>query len=98
MTCPKRLTVKLRGRTTTSDRQRGPAISTGSRGAKQTRPHGPLQRLLGGVVLGRETRKRLLKKCNPAPLPQQRSVHSRAQYRNEHQCLVPRDRQMRKRE
>src|SRR5579872_3627635 len=40
------LTVKLRGRTTTADRGRGPAISTGSRGPKQTTPHGPLQRLL----------------------------------------------------
>jgi len=41
-----RLTVKLRGRTTTPDSGRGPAISTGSRGRKQTTPHGPLQRLL----------------------------------------------------
>src|SRR2546421_3372635 len=40
------LTVKLRGRTTTSDRRRGPTISYGARGAKQTTPHGPLQRLL----------------------------------------------------
>src|SRR5690242_13539066 len=43
----RRLTVKLRGRTTTPDRGRGPAISTGSRGPKQMTPHGPLQRLLG---------------------------------------------------
>src|SRR5579872_7444168 len=42
------LTVKLRGRTTTPDRGRGPAISTGSRGPKQMTHHGPLQRLLGG--------------------------------------------------
>src|SRR5579872_1492317 len=42
------LTVKLRGRTTTPDRGRGPAISTGSRGPKQTTPHGPLQRWLDG--------------------------------------------------
>jgi hypothetical protein len=40
------LTVKLRGRTTTSDRRGGPAISTGSRRAKQTTHHEPLQRLL----------------------------------------------------
>src|SRR5205823_252328 len=40
------LTVKLRGRTTTPDRRRGPTISYGVRGAKQTTPHGPLQRLL----------------------------------------------------
>ena len=44
------LTVKLRGRTTTPDRGRGPAISTGSRGPKQTTPHGPLQRLLAVVA------------------------------------------------
>ena len=41
-----RLTVKLRGRTTTPDRARGPAISTGSRGPKPQAPHVPLQRLL----------------------------------------------------
>src|SRR5438876_1502281 len=40
------LTVKLRGRTTTPDRRRGPTISLGSRGAKTTTHHGPLQRLL----------------------------------------------------
>jgi len=44
------LTVKLRGRTATPDRRRGPTISTGSRGANQTTRHGPLQRLLDGVV------------------------------------------------
>jgi len=50
--------VKLRGRTTTSERRRGPTLSTGTRGAKQTTPHGPLQRLLdanegtGLVLLG----------------------------------------------
>jgi hypothetical protein len=42
-----RLTVKLRGRTTTPDRGRGPILSSGPRGPKQTTPHGPLQRLLG---------------------------------------------------
>src|SRR4029077_16505167 len=40
------LTVKLRGRTTTADRGRGPPLSSGSRGPKQTTHHGPLQRLL----------------------------------------------------
>jgi hypothetical protein len=43
----RRLTVKLRGRTTTPDRHRGPIISPGTRGLKQTTLHGPLQRLLG---------------------------------------------------
>jgi len=43
------LTVKLRGRPTTADRRRGPAISTGSHGAKQITHHGPLQRLLDGT-------------------------------------------------
>ena len=41
------LTVKLRGRTTTLDERRGRTLSPGARGAKQTTPHGPLQRLLG---------------------------------------------------
>src|SRR5207245_10967037 len=41
------LTVKLRGRTTTPDRRRGRTLSFSARGAKQTTPHGPLQRLLG---------------------------------------------------
>src|SRR5437764_4323367 len=40
------LTLKLRGRTTTPDRRRGPTISPGTRGAKQITHHGPLQRLL----------------------------------------------------
>src|SRR5213082_3600434 len=39
--------VKLRGRTTPPDRR--PTISPGTRGAKQTTPHGPLPRLLGGT-------------------------------------------------
>ena len=38
--------MKLRGRTTTPDRRRGRTLSPGARGAKQTTPHGPLQRLL----------------------------------------------------
>src|SRR5882672_1046113 len=42
---PRRLTVKLRGRTTTPERRRGRTLSPATRGAK---PHGPLQRLLGG--------------------------------------------------
>jgi len=43
-----RLTVKLRGRTTTPDERRGRTLSTGARGAKQEAHHGPLQRLLDG--------------------------------------------------
>src|SRR5437667_979764 len=49
-----RLTVKLRGRTTTSDKRRGRTLSLSARGANQTTPHGPLQRLLGGNLLERE--------------------------------------------
>jgi hypothetical protein len=45
-----RLTVKLRGRTTTPDRRRGRTLSPGARGAKQTTHHGPLQRLLEGSM------------------------------------------------
>src|SRR5438552_2025913 len=45
-----RLTVKLRGRTTTSDKRRGRTLSSRARGAKQITPHGPLQRLLGGTA------------------------------------------------
>ena len=46
-----RLTVKLRGRTTTPARRRGRTISSGARGAKQTTHHGPLERLLAvGLV------------------------------------------------
>src|SRR2546423_1775418 len=51
MECP--LTVKLRGRAPTSDRGRGPTISPGPRGLKQTTPHGPLQRLLEVTVFTR---------------------------------------------
>src|SRR5712671_6627164 len=43
----RRLTVKLRGRPTTPDKRRGRTLSSRARGAKQTTPHGPLQRLLG---------------------------------------------------
>ena len=49
MSTPWRLTVKLRGRTTASDRRRGPTISPWTRGAKQITHHGPLQRLLEGT-------------------------------------------------
>src|SRR6266478_4790115 len=41
------LTVKLRGRTTASDKHRGRTLSPSARGANQTTHHGPLQRLLG---------------------------------------------------
>src|SRR5207253_8305738 len=44
--CLRPLTVKLRGRPTTPDERRGRTLSPGARGAKQTTPHGPLQRLL----------------------------------------------------
>ena len=50
LTSAGRLTVNLRGRTTTPDRRYGPTISTGSRRANQTTPHGPLQRLLEGSL------------------------------------------------
>src|SRR5205807_1397484 len=40
------LTVKLRGRAPTSAKRRGRTMSSSARGAKQTTPHGPLQRLL----------------------------------------------------
>src|SRR5438132_14230814 len=43
------LTVKLRGRTTTSDERRGRTLSPGARGAKPLTPHGPLQRLLDAI-------------------------------------------------
>ena len=55
----RRLTVKLRGRTTTSERRRGPTISPGTRGAKPTTPHGPLQRLLGGGCMSLLNRRHL---------------------------------------
>src|SRR5438874_12929212 len=41
------LTVKFRRRSTTPDRRRGRTLSPSARGAKQTTPHGPLQRKLG---------------------------------------------------
>src|SRR6266513_2689326 len=40
------LTVKLKGRTTTSDRRRGRTLSPSTRGAQPPTLHGPLQRLL----------------------------------------------------
>ena len=43
-----RLTVKLRGRTTTPDERRGRTLSPGARGAEPQAHHGPLQRLLEG--------------------------------------------------
>ena len=43
----KRLTVKLRGRTTTPDQRRGRTLSSGARGAQPPTHHGPFQRLLG---------------------------------------------------
>src|SRR5580693_3197119 len=46
----RRLTVKSRGRTTTRDRRPGRTLSPGARVAKQTTPHGPLQRLLEGML------------------------------------------------
>ena len=40
------LTVKLRGRAPTPAMRRGRTLSPGARGANQSTPHGPLQRLL----------------------------------------------------
>src|SRR5204863_136089 len=55
------LTVKLRGRTTTPDKRRGRTLSPGARGAKQTTPHGPLQRLLdarsGSLCISKRSRR-----------------------------------------
>ena len=48
---PRRLTVKLRGRTTTPDKRRGRTLSPDARDAKQEAHHGPLQRLLGADIL-----------------------------------------------
>src|ERR1700752_4216834 len=45
----RRLTVKLRGQTTTPDGAEG-AQFLNARGAKQEAHHGPLQRLLGGAL------------------------------------------------
>jgi len=42
-----RLTVKLRGRPEAPHKRLGRTISPGARGANQSTPHGPLQRLLG---------------------------------------------------
>ncbi len=44
-----RLTVKLRGLTTTADKPRGRTLSAGARGAKPLTHHSPLQRLLGAL-------------------------------------------------
>src|SRR5205807_9614984 len=46
-----RLTVKLRGRTTTPDKHRGRTVSSRVHGAKPQSHHGPLQRLLDGMEL-----------------------------------------------
>src|SRR5438105_1401993 len=46
----RRLTVNLRGRTTTPDKRRGRTLSPGARGAKPLTHHGPLQRLLGAAL------------------------------------------------
>src|SRR6266446_4292753 len=46
----RRLTVKLRGRATTPARRRGRTLSSSARGAKQTRRHGTLQRLLAAMA------------------------------------------------
>src|SRR5258708_7809852 len=45
------LTVKLRGRTTTPDKRRGRTLSSRARGAKPQALHGPLERLLDGILL-----------------------------------------------
>src|SRR6266403_5326074 len=45
-----RLTVKLRGRTTTPDKRRGRTLSPSARGAEPLAHHGPLQRLLDGTI------------------------------------------------
>jgi len=44
-----RLTVKLRGRTTTLDERRGRKLFPGARGAQPQMHHGPLERLLDGT-------------------------------------------------
>src|SRR6266404_8976844 len=44
------LTVKLRGRTITSDGRRRRTISPRARGAEPQTPHGPLQRLLDSML------------------------------------------------
>ena len=54
---PRPLTVKLRGRTTTSDKRRGRTLFPRARGPKQTTPHGPLQRLLDGTPSRRHAHK-----------------------------------------
>jgi hypothetical protein len=44
------LTVKLRGRTTTSDKRRGRTLSPSARGAEPQAHHGPLERLLEAML------------------------------------------------
>src|SRR5882762_5312512 len=58
MRCPRLLTVKLRGRTTTPDERRGRTLSPGARGAKPQAPHGPLQRLLEDAFIEAAVRAR----------------------------------------
>src|SRR5947207_1025195 len=48
---------KMTGRTTTADERRGRTLPPGARGAKQTTPHGPLQRLLDGTPSRRHAHK-----------------------------------------
>jgi hypothetical protein len=48
---PCNLTAKLRARTTTPDGAEG-AQSLSARGTKPQAHHGPLQRLLGGIITG----------------------------------------------
>ena len=55
----RRLTVKLRGRPAEPNRRRKRTISSSARGAKQTTPHGPLQRLLGGGCMSLLNRRHL---------------------------------------
>jgi len=70
------LTVKLRGRTTTLHKRRGPTISHGSRGAKPTTPHGPLERLLAG---------------SPLAFPPQARIARRMQHRDHDDVLLRED-------
>jgi len=67
--------VKLRGRTTTPDRGRGPTLSPGTRGFKQATHHGPLQRLLAASA--------------PTELFSQNAPHLRGRKRLVCFCHVP---------
>src|SRR6266853_4820977 len=60
----RRLTAKLRGRTTTPDERRGRTLPPGARGAKPQAPHGPLQRLLEDAFIEAAVRAR-----TPEPKP-----------------------------